>query len=283
MSFTDTQTADLAAPLNRSSVKTRKQAGMDLSYVEGHHVIQEANRIFGFDAWQSETVELRCVSEGPRGDKAGVTYIARVRITVRAGGDTIIREGVGAGHGIDRDAGQAHEKAIKEAETDARKRSLMTFGNPFGLALYDKTQANVSDDTNTETRAPEQRPARQEPEPSAAMVFSSEKPAPVDPKKEALDRQTQHATRTAELQKAKHEDAKRLFRSHSTTLRNFQDSLDRRDKPFHAIRRDWETFMQTLKASAHSMLPDDQRILRGDVAEVLANLKHAEKFETVAA
>lgn len=25
------------------------------------------------------------------------------------------------------------------------KRALMTFGNPFGLALYDKTQANVAD------------------------------------------------------------------------------------------------------------------------------------------
>ena len=29
------------------------------------------------------------------------------------------------------DLGQAHESAIKEAETDAMKRALMTFGNPF--------------------------------------------------------------------------------------------------------------------------------------------------------
>jgi DNA repair and recombination protein RAD52 len=43
------------------------------------------------------------------------------------------------------DLGQAHESAIKEAETDAMKRALMTFGNPFGLALYDKEQANVCD------------------------------------------------------------------------------------------------------------------------------------------
>ncbi|MDM7954732.1 MAG: Rad52/Rad22 family DNA repair protein [Cyanobium sp. CZS 25K] len=34
--------------------------------------------------------------------------------------------------------GQAHESALKEAETDAMKRALMTFGHPFGLALYDK-------------------------------------------------------------------------------------------------------------------------------------------------
>jgi hypothetical protein len=40
--------------------------------------------------------------------------------------------------------GQAHESALKEAETDAMKRALMTFGNPFGLALYDKAQRQVS-------------------------------------------------------------------------------------------------------------------------------------------
>ena len=50
---------------------------------------------------------------------------------------------LGAGHGIDLDLGQAHESALKEAETDAMKRALMTFGNPFGLALYDKAQRQV--------------------------------------------------------------------------------------------------------------------------------------------
>ena len=47
-------------------------------------------------------------------------------------------------HGIDADKGLAHESALKEAETDATKRALMTFGNPFGLALYDKQQRQVS-------------------------------------------------------------------------------------------------------------------------------------------
>jgi hypothetical protein len=42
------------------------------------------------------------------------------------------------------DLGLAHESALKEAETDAMKRALMTFGNPFGLALYDKEQRNVA-------------------------------------------------------------------------------------------------------------------------------------------
>ncbi len=45
--------------------------------------------------------------------------------------------------------------AIKEAETDAMKRALMTFGNPFGLALYDKDQANVVDEPDERAVAQE--------------------------------------------------------------------------------------------------------------------------------
>jgi hypothetical protein len=148
--FTPEQLAALAEPLNRARVKTRKQSGKTLSYIEGWHAIAEANRIFGFGAWDRETLETRCVSErermiGRENPKPGwgVTYTARVRIRVGA----IVRDGCGAGHGIDVDPGQAHESALKEAETDAMKRALMTFGNPFGLALYDKQQREVADES----------------------------------------------------------------------------------------------------------------------------------------
>ncbi len=143
------QIAALSAPLSRDHVKTRSQSGRNLSYIEGWVAIKEANRIFGFDAWSRQTLDLKCVSEYERPIGAakvpgwGVTYIATVRITL---GD-LIREGSGTGHGIDRDKGQAHESALKEAETDAMKRALMTFGNPFGLALYDKEQTEVGDPT----------------------------------------------------------------------------------------------------------------------------------------
>lgn len=148
MTFTAEQIAQLRAPLNRGAVQQRSQSGRQLSYLEGWHVIAEANRIFGFDAWTRETTEIRCVSERERGigrDQKpgwGVTYIARVRVMV----DGLAREGCGAGHGVDTDLGLAHESAIKEAETDAMKRALMTFGNPFGLALYDKQQRQVQDE-----------------------------------------------------------------------------------------------------------------------------------------
>jgi recombination DNA repair RAD52 pathway protein len=97
-----------------------------VSYLEGWQVIAEANRIFGFDGWQRQTIAVRCVAQAERligRDQKpgwGVTYTARVRVTATAGGLTpLVREGSGAGHGIDVDLGQAHESALKEAETDA--------------------------------------------------------------------------------------------------------------------------------------------------------------------
>ncbi len=146
--FTDEQIAALKAPLAREHVKTRQQAGRSLSYVEGWVAIAEANRIFGFDGWDREMVDLRIVSEQPTKLSSGrdgwrVAYIGKVRIFVHSGAQ-IVREGTGYGSGIDADQGQAHESAVKECETDAMKRALMTFGNPFGLALYDKDQAEVA-------------------------------------------------------------------------------------------------------------------------------------------
>lgn len=148
MSFTTEQAAALSAKLDASHVKMREQAGQKLSYIEGWHAIAEANRIFGFDAWDRETVHTACVWQGERTTRHGkvlqtASYVARVRVTVRAGDRVVVREGTGAGSGMGSDAGEAHESAIKEAETDAMKRALMTFGNPFGLALYDKSQENV--------------------------------------------------------------------------------------------------------------------------------------------
>jgi len=149
--FSPDQIKALQAPLLARNVAARTQSGFTLSYIEGWHAIAEANRIFGFDGWNRETLEMNVVSEHSRAvgkDKVegwGVSYLARVRITVWNDGMLITKEGTGAGHGIDRDLGLAHESAAKEAETDAMKRALMMFGNPFGLALYDKTQEHVAD------------------------------------------------------------------------------------------------------------------------------------------
>lgn len=144
----DTATPLLQAKLDPANVKPAKSFGPKGDYIEGWHAMAEANRIFGFGEWSYTMTACQCVSERPREigkNKTpgfGVTYTATVRVCV---GD-VIREDVGAGHGYDVDCGLAHESAIKEAATDALKRALRGFGNPFGLALYDKSRENVGVD-----------------------------------------------------------------------------------------------------------------------------------------
>ena len=143
MALTDTQVRQLRAKLDGKHVKTRTTNGTDLHYVEGWHVIAEANRIFGYDAWDRRTLASHCVWSGASGAYYGAAYTAKVRVSVRAGDITIVREGSGTGEGKAPTPGHAHELALKGAETDATKRALATFGNPFGLALYDREQLGV--------------------------------------------------------------------------------------------------------------------------------------------
>jgi hypothetical protein len=143
MPFSDAQTKLLAGKLSEKAVKTRKQDGRLLSYIEGWYAIAEANRIFGFDGWDRETLETQCIWQDAKREAKSCAYVARVRIRVRAGDWVISRDGSGTGHGSAPSLGEAHESALKEAETDATKRALATFGNLFGLALYDRAQNGV--------------------------------------------------------------------------------------------------------------------------------------------
>ena len=144
MSFNEEQKKLLNQKINKDNVSFRSGGGgQQLAYVESWHVIKEANRIFGFDGWSSETLETSLVSE----DSKCVSYIAKVRITV----GNVIREGTGAGHGRMGGIGDKHESAIKEAESDARKRCLMQFGDSFGLSLYDKDKAWLRPDDSKST------------------------------------------------------------------------------------------------------------------------------------
>jgi DNA repair and recombination protein RAD52 len=146
MTFTLEITKELERKLDPSNVKQRKGgSNVMLDYLEAWYVIQEANRIFGHDGWSRETVRLEQVGEVHESkDNYGkprykVGYRATVRVTV--GG--IIREGTGFGNGTGPDPVDVHELAAKEAESDGMKRGFATFGNPFGLALYDKKRAGV--------------------------------------------------------------------------------------------------------------------------------------------
>lgn len=165
MGFTSTTTRKLRAKLNGDHIRTREWNGKTLSYIEGWHALSEANRIFGFDGWNRETLELKCIVESSTRQAPHCAYIARVRISVQAGEEQVIREGTGAGYTAAGSLAEAHALAAKEAETDATKRALATFGNPFGLALYDREQKNVR-----RARAPAAKPVLWEVKDSTGIV-----------------------------------------------------------------------------------------------------------------
>ena len=61
MAFTEAQVKSLEAKLDSKHVRTRRVQDTTLAYVEGWHVIAEANRIFGYDAWDRHTLSTSCV------------------------------------------------------------------------------------------------------------------------------------------------------------------------------------------------------------------------------
>lgn len=142
--FTEAQNKALSAPLDpKHVVKPTGSFGPKGDYIEGWHCINELNRIFGFDGW-SYTIDmtrddLREVEKNGKVQwQAAYTCICTLRV------GEVTRQDVGFGSGFAATIGDAIEGATKEAVTDALKRAARTFGNPFGLALYDKTRVNVS-------------------------------------------------------------------------------------------------------------------------------------------
>ena len=141
MGFSAKQVQALKRNLESRRIHTREAHGRELHYIEGWYALSEANRIFGFDGWDRETLEPRCVLARENRGTFLAIYIAKVRISVHANGETIIREGHGTGEGRGTSPGDVHDIALKAAETDATKRALATFGRPFGLALYGNGKA----------------------------------------------------------------------------------------------------------------------------------------------
>ena len=99
MGFSAKQVQALRRNLDHRYVRTREANGRALFYIEGWYAISEANRIFGFDGWNRETLESSCVLARENRGTFLAIYIARVRVTVHADGATIIREGHGTGEG----------------------------------------------------------------------------------------------------------------------------------------------------------------------------------------
>ena len=150
--------------LDSSRIKTRDKGNISLSYIEGHDVIETANRVFGFGNWSYSISKLEQVSqEQNQNQNHVICYKAIVQVLIHSENHTqeVKREDVGFGTGVAKTQADAHEGAAKEAVTDALKRAMRSFGNQFGNSLYDKSRLiRTNEQANNESK-PQQTNYRQ--------------------------------------------------------------------------------------------------------------------------
>ena len=138
----------LGQPLDPALASQRKgRGGRSFDYLEGHVVIEQANRIFGYGGWGYELagdVTLRQVEtvDTQTGEvKVASAYSAPVRVTVTG---ALPRTDIGV-HPVAEDTLDGHDTAIKAAVTDGMKRAFRSFGVQFGNGFYgDQPQVSNS-------------------------------------------------------------------------------------------------------------------------------------------
>ena len=139
--FNEKQLQILNSELDSSRIKTREKGNIQLSYIEGHSVLETANNVFGFGNWDYTISKLEQVSQEINQNQNNVVcYKAVVQVLVHSENhqQDVSREDVGFGTGVAKTLADAHEGAAKEAVTDALKRAFRSFGNQFGNSLYSK-------------------------------------------------------------------------------------------------------------------------------------------------
>ena len=122
----------LGQPLDPGLVSQRKgRGGRSFDYLEGHAVIDQANRIFGFGGWGCELVgdvtlrQLETVDPQTGEVKVASGYSAPVRVTVAG---ALPRTDLGV-HPVTEETFDGHDTAMKGAVTDGMKRAFRSFGD----------------------------------------------------------------------------------------------------------------------------------------------------------
>ncbi len=154
-------TGALGQPIDPGLVSQRKgRGGRVFDYLEGHAVIAQANRIFGYGGWGYELVgdvtlrRIETVDTSTGEVKVAQGYSAPVRVTVAG---ALPRTDTGV-HPVAEDTLDGHDTAIKGAVTDGMKRAFRSFGVQFGNGFYgDQPQAGNPPQPQ---RVPAQSPPR---------------------------------------------------------------------------------------------------------------------------
>ena len=127
------QYEQLLKPLNPVRVAKRSGGGRQLSYLEAWDVKAHLNRIFGFLNWSADVQDSALAFE-EQNEKGqwNVGYKITLRLSIEQA--TYTESAVGFSTLPSR--GEAHDMAIKTAESDALKRAAINLGTQFGLSLY---------------------------------------------------------------------------------------------------------------------------------------------------
>lgn len=125
--------------INGERIAQRKGGGgRSLSYLEAWDVKAHMNRIFGFVNWSSDVIDSEIAFE-EKNEKGQweVAYKVTLRLRIHTNyipATTYTECAVGFATLPSR--GEAHDMAIKTAESDAFKRAAINLGDQFGLSLY---------------------------------------------------------------------------------------------------------------------------------------------------
>lgn len=134
MTVTKEQQAALLKPIDPSRVG---KDGKGFSHVEAWDIRRTMNQIFGFSEWSADVLAMELLYEDSKvvGDKTrwSVAYRAQCRITVSGATYTEWAAGDATNYPSRADA---HDQALKTAESQAFKRCAVNLGDQFGLSLY---------------------------------------------------------------------------------------------------------------------------------------------------
>jgi len=135
-------TAEQVAVLMKPLARSRVQELDGQSHLAAWDVRAHLIRVFGFAQWSEELLELVLIHDLETTTRNGkparkVAYRATVRLTLHATGATYTEAAVGEAVMPDFKHGDAHDFAVKTAESQAFKRAATNLGTQFGLSLYD--------------------------------------------------------------------------------------------------------------------------------------------------
>ena len=121
------------------------------SNLQAYDVRNHLNEVFGFANWDGEVTAMDLVFDVPKTLKdnkpgAYVCYRATYRLTIKALSGKVLATytevAAGDGQMPANMRFEAHDFAMKTAESQALKRAAINLGNQFGLSLYAKGNTN---------------------------------------------------------------------------------------------------------------------------------------------